>query len=55
MVTYGGMAKKPVTVSTSSFIFKVRTQLYIHWHSGDRNYHMQDIGHVAYEYSMLLT
>jgi len=24
MVTYGGMSKKPVTVSTSSFIFKVR-------------------------------
>lgn len=23
MVTYGGMSKKPVTVSTSSFIFKV--------------------------------
>uniref|UniRef100_A0A699IN43 Enoyl-[acyl-carrier-protein] reductase, mitochondrial n=1 Tax=Tanacetum cinerariifolium TaxID=118510 RepID=A0A699IN43_TANCI len=22
MVTYGGMAKKPITVSTSSFIFK---------------------------------
>lgn len=25
MVTYGGMSKKPVTVSTSSFIFKVST------------------------------
>jgi len=24
MVTYGGMSKKPVSVSTSSFIFKVR-------------------------------
>ena len=24
MVTYGGMSKKPVTVSTSAFIFKVR-------------------------------
>jgi len=23
MVTYGGMSKKPITVSTSSFIFKV--------------------------------
>lgn len=23
MVTYGGMAKKPVTVSTSAFMFKV--------------------------------
>jgi hypothetical protein len=23
MVTYGGMSKKPVTVSTSAFIFKV--------------------------------
>lgn len=25
MVTYGGMSKKPITVSTSSFIFKVRS------------------------------
>lgn len=25
MVTYGGMSKKPVSVSTSSFIFKVKT------------------------------
>ena len=24
MVTYGGMSKKPITVSTSAFIFKVR-------------------------------
>ena len=24
MVTYGGMSKKPITVSTTSFIFKVR-------------------------------
>lgn len=23
MVTYGGMSKKPITVSTTSFIFKV--------------------------------
>lgn len=23
MVTYGGMSKKPITISTSSFIFKV--------------------------------
>lgn len=26
MVTYGGMAKKPITVSTSSFIFKVTSE-----------------------------
>ncbi|KVI12014.1 Alcohol dehydrogenase, C-terminal [Cynara cardunculus var. scolymus] len=30
MVTYGGMAKKPITVSTSSFIFKVCNQFIIH-------------------------
>lgn len=27
MVTYGGMSKKPITVSTSSFIFKVNDLL----------------------------
>lgn len=26
MVTYGGMSKRPVTASTSSFIFKVKLQ-----------------------------
>lgn len=26
MVTYGGMSKKPITVSTSSFIFKVHVE-----------------------------
>ena len=28
MVTYGGMSKKPITVSTSSFIFKVSYALF---------------------------
>ncbi|KAI7732564.1 hypothetical protein M8C21_024170 [Ambrosia artemisiifolia] len=40
MVTYGGMAKKPVTVSTSSFIFKELTLMgyYVqNWLTLDRN------------------
>lgn len=32
MVTYGGMAKKPVTISTSSFIFKVCNPFIIYPH-----------------------
>lgn len=28
MVTYGGMSKKPVTVSTTAFIFKVNVREY---------------------------
>lgn len=28
MVTYGGMSKKPITVSTSSFIFKVSHEFF---------------------------
>jgi hypothetical protein len=31
MVTYGGMSKKPITVSTSSFIFKVSSEFPCNW------------------------
>lgn len=30
MVTYGGMSKKPITVSTTHFIFKVSFQMINH-------------------------
>ncbi|KAJ0788041.1 putative trans-2-enoyl-CoA reductase (NADPH) [Helianthus annuus] len=46
MVTYGGMAKKPVTVSTSAFVFKelTLTGFYVqNWLSLDRNEELREM------------